>query len=208
MQKTDTKQKILDAALDLFSVQGYEATSISQIADAVDIRKASLYSHFKSKQEILDALIETVLEEYNRHSVFANADWDDPAFLKTQSDVAPDVILQKILAHLRYILHDPKIKKARMLLTIEQFGNERLKALQTKQNYTDVLRYFTGMIRFFIRSGKMVADAPQLAAAQLCLPINVWINLCDREPNREPEIMELIERYVRRFFDQASSKIS
>lgn len=205
MQKADTKQKILDAALDLFSVQGYEATSISQIADAVDIRKASLYSHFKSKQEILDALIETVSEEYNRHSIFANADWDDPAFLEAQSDVAPDAVLQKILAHLRYILHEPKIKKARMLLTIEQFGNERLKALQTKQNYTNVLRYFTGLIRFLIHSGKLEADDPLLAAAQLCLPITVWINLCDREPKREPEIMELIERHVRRFFNQASS---
>ena len=205
MQKADTKQKILDAALDLFSVQGYEATSISQIADAVAIRKASLYSHFKSKQEILDALIETVSEEYDRHSIFANADWDDPAFLETQSDVVPDAILQKILAHLRYILHEPKIKKARMLLTIEQFGNERLKALQTKQNYTNVLRYFTGLIRFLIHSGKLEADDPLLAAAQLCLPITVWINLCDREPKREPEIMELIERHVRRFFDQASS---
>ena len=186
-------------------MQGYEATSSSQIADAVDIRKASLYSHFKSKQEILDALIETVSEEYDRHSIFANADWDDPAFLETQSDVAPDAILQKILAHLRYILHEPKIKKARMLLTIEQFGNERLKALQTKQNYTNVLRYFTGLVRFLIHSGKLEADDPLLAAAQLCLPITVWINLCDREPKREPEIMELIERHVRRFFDQASS---
>lgn len=205
MQKADTKQKILDAALDLFSVQGYEATSISQIADAVDIRKASLYSHFKSKQEILDALIETVSKEYDRHSIFANADWDDPAFLEMQSDVTPDAILQKILAHLRYILHEPKIKKARMLLTIEQFENERLKALQTKQNYTNVLRYFTGLVRFLIHSGKLEADDPLLAAAQLCLPITVWINLCDREPKREPEIMELIERHVRRFFDQASS---
>ena len=92
-----------------------------------------------------------------------------------------------------------------MLLTIEQFGNERLKALQTKQNYTNVLRYFTGLIRFLIHSGKLEADDPLLAAAQLCLPITVWINLCDREPKREPEIMELIERHVRRFFDQASS---
>lgn len=205
MQKEDTKQKILDAALDLFSVQGYEATSVSQIADAVDIRKASLYSHFKSKQEILDALIETVLEEYDRHSLFANADWDAPAFLEMQNDVAPDAILKKILAHLRYNLHDPKIKKVRMLLTIEQFGNERLKALQTKQNYTDVLRYFSGLIRFLICSGKLRSDDPPLAAAQLCLPITVWINLCDREPKRESEIMELIERHVRRFFDQATS---
>ena len=46
MEKQNTKGEIIKAALELFSVQGFEATSISQIAEAVGIRKASLYSHF------------------------------------------------------------------------------------------------------------------------------------------------------------------
>ena len=54
MEKGNTKEQIIETALDLFSVYGYEATSISQIADAVGIYKASLYSHFANKQEILD----------------------------------------------------------------------------------------------------------------------------------------------------------
>ena len=37
-------------------------------------------------------------------------------------------------------------------------------------------------------------------AAQFCLPISVWINLCDREPEREQEVMELVERHIRQFF--------
>lgn len=61
MEKGKTRQEILNTALELFSVQGYEATSVSQIADAVGIRKASLYSHFTSKQEILDALIQATM---------------------------------------------------------------------------------------------------------------------------------------------------
>ena len=73
MEKNNTKQEILDTALELFSVQGFEATSISQIADAVGIRKASVYSHFGSKQELLEALQEQVLENYQKHSVFAKA---------------------------------------------------------------------------------------------------------------------------------------
>lgn len=141
-EKGNTKQEILETALDLFSVRGYEATSMAQIADAVGIRKASLYSHFCSKQEILDALVRTVLERYDEHSVFARTDWDDPAFLNKAGDITPDTALRLIRKHLRYILHDPQISKSRKMLTVEQFRNTELKALQTKQNYTDVMRYF------------------------------------------------------------------
>ena len=80
MEKSNTREEILEAALDLFAVNGYEATSISQLADAVGIRKASLYSHFANKQDILDTVVETVLKGYADHSIFVRADWDDPEF--------------------------------------------------------------------------------------------------------------------------------
>ena len=86
------------------------------------------------------------------------------------------------------------------MLTIEQFQNPELSALQTKQNYTDVMRYFTGLVRFLVRQGKLTDNDAEAMAAQFCLPISVWINLCDREPGREDEVMELIARHVRQFF--------
>lgn len=200
MEKNNTKREILEAALELFSVQGYEAASISQIADAVGIRKASMYSHFRSKQEILDSLIQEIFEQYSKHSMFEQANWDDLAFTKDKLDITPDTVLQMILEHIRYILHDPQISKSRKMLTVEQFRNTKLKELQTRQNYTDVMRYFTGMMRFLIRKGKLTDSDPEIMAAQLCLPVTVWINLCDREPERENEVTELIERHVRQFF--------
>lgn len=57
-EKCDTKQEILKAALKLFSAKGYESTSVAEIADAVGIRKASLYSRFTSKKEVLDELVQ------------------------------------------------------------------------------------------------------------------------------------------------------
>lgn len=201
VEKRNTKREILNAALDLFSVHGYEATSIAQIADAVGIRKASLYSHFSSKQEILDELIKVTLDGYNKHSVFAKADWSDRTFTKNISDITPDTALQMVLGHVNYILHDPQISKSRRMLTIEQFQNTTLKALQTKQNYTDVMRYFTGLMSFLIERGKLKNNNPEIMAAQFCLPISVWINLCDREPERENEITGLIERHIRLFFN-------
>ena len=45
-----TKEKITEAALTLFAEKGYKGTSVKNIADAVGIKDASLYNHFKSKQ--------------------------------------------------------------------------------------------------------------------------------------------------------------
>lgn len=197
MERGNTKQEILEAALELFSVQGFEATSISQIASAVGIRKASLYSHFESKQAILDALVKEVLERYETHSIFAKTDWEKDT---DNLPMIPDDSVQMIKGQIRYILHDPHISKARKMLVIEQFQNPELAKLQTKQNYSDVLEYFTGLIGQLIRQGVLAEDDPEIMAAQLCLPITVWINLCDREPEREPEVMELVEKHIRQFF--------
>ena len=200
MDRGNTKQEILEASLELFSVQGFEATSISQIAGAVGIRKASLYSHFESKQAILDALVKDILEQYATHSIFARTDWENDADTKGEQALTPDAAAQMILGQIRYILHDPVISRARKMLVIEQFQNPELAKLQTKQNYSDVLQYFTGFVKQLIRQGILSQDDPEIMAAQLCLPISVWINLCDREPDREAEVMELAGKHIRQFF--------
>ncbi len=200
MERGNTKQEILEASLDLFSVQGFEATSISQIANAVGIRKASLYSHFENKQAILDALVKDVLDQYAEHSIFEKTDWDEYDNAEDKPALTPDAAAQMILGQIRYILHDPHISKARKMLAMEQFRNAELAKLQTKQNYTDVMRYFTGLVKCLIRSGVLIGDDSEIMAAQLCLPISVWINLCDREPDREAEVMELAGKHIRQFF--------
>lgn len=197
MDRGNTKQEILEASLELFSVQGFEATSISQIAGAVGIRKASLYSHFESKQAILDALVKDVLEQYATHSIFAKTNWENDSDNLPRT---PDAAVQMILGQIRYILHDSAISRARKMLAIEQFRNPELAKLQTKQNYSDVLRYFTGLVEQLIRHGVLAEEDPEIMAAQFCLPISVWINLCDREPDREAEVMALVEKHIRQFF--------
>ena len=196
MDRGNTKQDILEAALDLFSVQGFEATSISQIAGAVGIRKASLYSHFESKQAILDALVEDVLQQYAVRSLFSRTNWD----AEERPGLTAEETVQMIQGQLRYVLHDAYISKGRKMLVIEQFQNPELAQLQTKQNYTDVMHYFTGFVRFQIREGLLAGDDPEVMAAQLCLPISVWLGLCDREPEREQEVMALVGRHIRQFF--------
>ena len=86
------------------------------------------------------------------------------------------------------------------MLVIEQFQNPKLAKLQTKQNYSDVLQYFTGLLTQLIRQGALAENDPEIMAAQFCLPISVWLGLCDREPDREQEVMELVEKHIRQFF--------
>ena len=92
------------------------------------------------------------------------------------------------------------------MLVIEQFQNPELAKLQTKQNYSDVLQYFTGLMKTLTRHGVLAEGVPEIMAAQLCLPVSVWLNLCDREPEREAEVTRLIERHIRQFFDVYRAK--
>ena len=191
----NTKQEILNVSLDLFSIYGFEATSMSKIANTVGIRKASLYSHFESKQAILNEIIDEILEYYDKKSIFVNTDWNT-------EDVPENVdkIVKKIQGQIQFILHDPYISKARKMLVIEQFNNPKLSKLQTKQNYIDVLNYFTEFIQLLIQKDILIKEDATIMASQFCLPITVWINLCDREPERENEVMERIQKHIEQFF--------
>lgn len=56
-QPSDTRARILDAALGLFSEHGFDGTTLQQIADRLGFTKAALYYHFRSKDDLLQALI-------------------------------------------------------------------------------------------------------------------------------------------------------
>ena len=58
---TDTRQRALDVALELFTEQGYEKTSLREIADRLGIKKASLYYHFPSKEALLAGIMDNLL---------------------------------------------------------------------------------------------------------------------------------------------------
>lgn len=54
----NTKEKIFDVSLDLFSKKGYDSVSLREIADRVGIKKSSIYSHYSSKEAILMDILE------------------------------------------------------------------------------------------------------------------------------------------------------
>ncbi|MFR7744824.1 MAG: TetR/AcrR family transcriptional regulator [Acutalibacteraceae bacterium] len=74
MKQEDTRERILEQALELFSEKGYDSVSVGEIARAVGIKAPSLYNHFPSKRAIFDAIVESTAAQYggghrkNRHS--------------------------------------------------------------------------------------------------------------------------------------------
>lgn len=58
------RDRILETAGRLFYEQGYQATGINQIIEEADVAKASLYQHFKSKEELLQTYLENMLVEW------------------------------------------------------------------------------------------------------------------------------------------------
>ncbi|PSL05311.1 TetR family transcriptional regulator [Haloactinopolyspora alba] len=74
---TDTAACIREVALDLFSRQGYERSTLREIADALGISKAAVYYHYRTKVEILDDLLRPSVE--GEESIISDAEADASA---------------------------------------------------------------------------------------------------------------------------------
>jgi len=61
-RQANTRQRALDVALELFAEQGYEKTSLREIAERLDVTKAALYYHFASKEALLAGIVDRLVE--------------------------------------------------------------------------------------------------------------------------------------------------
>src|ERR1700759_1931996 len=59
--RTDTRSRVQKVALELFAEQGYEKTSLREIAERLDVTKAALYYHFRTKEDIVASLFDDFL---------------------------------------------------------------------------------------------------------------------------------------------------
>ena len=68
--RTDTRSRVQKVALELFAEQGYEKTSLREIAERLGVTKAALYYHFKSKEDIVHSFTDDYFSELD-----ALVDW-------------------------------------------------------------------------------------------------------------------------------------
>ena len=70
----NTKEKIFNISIDLFSKKGYDSVSLREIADGVGIKKSSIYSHYPSKEAILMDILEYFERQFEYNQLFDNPD--------------------------------------------------------------------------------------------------------------------------------------
>ena len=193
MEKT-TKDRILDSALTLFSEKGYDGVGVDLIAEKAGIKGPSLYKHFKGKEAILDALIEK-LEMYYRDNFGSVM---NPGKIPETMDELITLSMKRI----EFTVRDPMIKKVRRMLAMEQFRNSRIAGLTTTYNIDIVQGIYHKIFQAMMENGIMKRTDPALLSMSFSAPISLLIQMCDREPEREQEIMERINEYLRYFAEE------
>ncbi|WP_024858865.1 TetR/AcrR family transcriptional regulator [Ruminococcus albus] len=187
----DTKERILDEALRLFSQKGYDGTNIRELTASLGLVKSSMYKHYKSKEEIWNSLLDRMIAYYNER--FGSADNLPPV---------PDTLDELVAMTMRMVditVHDEKIVMTRKLLSIEQYRDDRARQLATKHFLTGLTEMFTYIFDRMMNKGLLKNDAPQMLAFAYTAPISALIHLCDREPEKTAEAISQIKEFSRHF---------
>lgn len=195
-----TKQKILNEALTLFSEKGYNAVYVGDIAAAVGIKAPSLYKHFKSKKDIFNAILAEMESNYNKQTAELNMNGNDAGEdASVFTTVSEDTLVQMGIGLFQYFLHDDYVSKFRKMLTIEQFHDNDLSHLYSKQYIDDPLSYQSSIFTLISLSGVFKIVKPNIMALHFYAPIYMLLTVCDRQPEREKEALQLIEEHIRQF---------
>ena len=194
----DTKEKILAAALDMFSQYGFAGTNIRELAGSLGMGKSSMYRHFESKEDIWNALLDQMIAYYGEH--FGSAEHLPPA---------PDSLeglVDMTMRMVNFTVHDERIIMTRKVLTLEQFRDARARELATKHFLTGLTDMFARIFTGMMDKGLLRKDDPEMLAFAYTAPISALIHLCDREPEKTEEAIKQVEAFSRHFIKTYGDK--
>lgn len=195
IREKNTKERILDEALKLFAQSGYMGTSMNDIADRMGVTKAALYKHYKSKQEILDSIV----EKMNRMDQERVKEYDMPeGNMKEVVEGYRSTALDKIKEFTKVqFLHWTKEEFPccfRKMLTLEQYRDPELAKLYQKYLSGGPLLYIEEIFRGFTDNER---EAKQLAL-DFYGPIFLLYSIYDGVEGKEA-IATQVEQHVERF---------
>jgi len=196
----DTKKRILDEALTLFSEKGYANVFVGDIADRVGIKAPSLYKHYKNKRAIFDAIIDEMNQRFAEQAKSMNINGTDA---QKDSEIYKNMSEENLLALGRqfflYYLHDDYNKRFRKMLTIEQFNSKDLADIYSKLYVDDPLAYQSMLLGMVAQAGMLHTDNVNIMTLHFYAPIYFLLTMCDRDPEREPEALKTLDEHIKQF---------
>lgn len=200
METVSTKRRILEKALTLFSEKGFEAVSVGQIAKEVGIKAPSLYKHYKSKQDIFDAIMDEMAVRYRQQTASMQINGvEAKKDIDIYTGISEEQLIQMGKDLFLYFLHDEYVCKFRKLLTIEQYHSKELADLYARQYADDPLSYQSMLFGFLSGAGIFKQENVKTMALHFYAPIYLLLTMCDCQPNREAESLEMLEQHIRQF---------
>ncbi len=188
---SDTKERILEAALEMFSQNGYAGTNIRELSASLGLVKSGVYKHYESKEAIWNALLDRMIAYYAEQ--FGSPEHLPPV---------PDSLEGFVTMTMRMVnitVHDEKIIMTRKVLTLEQYRDLRARELATKHFLTGLTEIFTQVFSGMMDKGLVKRDDPAMLAFAYTTPISALIHLCDREPEKTEDAIRKIEAFSRHF---------
>lgn len=201
MQKpSNTKELFLIEALKLFAEKGYDSVSVAEVAAAVGCTPPALYRHYKSKQALLDSLLEMSENGFNKQMEMLNVDFRIHPEKRREFVHMPEKkqieIIQQLLLH---TFEDEMPSLFRKFMTIEQFHHAEF-ASQLNRRYVDSqFDAFESLMQEFINEGIYRDGNARAMAIQYASPVILYLSICDREPQRIDEAFAVIEEHVKQF---------
>ena len=187
----DTKERILAAALEMFSKNGYAGTNIRELSASLGFVKSGVYKHYESKEAIWNALLDQMIAYYGEH--FGSSEHLPPV---------PDsleALTRLTMQMVNITVHDEKIVMTRKVLTLEQFRDVRARELATKHFLTGLTEIFSHIFAGMMDKGLILRDDPAMLAFAYTTPISALIHLCDREPDKKEAVLAKVEAFNRHF---------
>ena len=191
MGKASTRDKILDAALTLFSEKGYDGVGVDLIGENAGIKGPSLYRHFKGKEDILNSLIEKVGAYYELN--FGSENHID------RIPESVEELLTFSMERIRFTMHDVTLQKTRRILVMEQFRNPRIAELTSKHHMDGLQGMFQKIFEAMMEMKILKMDDAGTMALEFVAPVSLLIHTYDRQPEREAEVMEKIKKHFEHF---------
>lgn len=197
----DTKERIIEAALELFAQRGYLATSMSDIAAQLGITKAALYKHYVSKQEIFDRIVERMSElDYERAKEYDMPEAAPDGFAEAYINTPVEKIRAYSKAQFYHWTEDSFCASFRKVLTLEQYRNPNM--AQLYQNYL-----VSGPVEYMAAIFRKLSDSDE-EAWQLALdfygPMFLLYSIYDGAEHKE-QVIWLLDRHITHFITQMES---